>query len=128
MTTLKVFLLGHNCSVYGPIKELLGMTGVYNQATILVVAPSKAAAFGLASAMPNMSTPSRTDPEFRMAAGSDVDALAAAGQLATERVLAFHPNRSDDVVEVRVDGQHCVIGRFVPVAGYQFAFEPASGP
>lgn len=124
---LKVFRLGHNCAVYGPLKAMLGMTGFHNQANILVVAPSKAAAFGLASAMPNMDTPRRTDPDFRIATGNDVDALAAAGQLDSQRVLVFHPHRPGSVVEVRVDGDHQVIGQFAPAAGYTSTFEPAAG-
>ncbi len=127
--TLKVFTLGINgTSVPGPVLDLLGRRRTRNQVQVLVVAPSKASAFGLASAMPGVGVPAKSDPEFRVASGNDVDALAAAGQLDEPRVLAHHPDHgTDHVVEIRADGHHRIIGHLVRIPGYLFRFDPATG-
>ncbi len=125
---MRVFRLSLNgVSVPRAVEALLGFTGNRNQADVLVVAPSKAAAWGLANGMPSLGVPSLSDPEFRLAMGNDVDALAAAGQLDRPRVLAYHPDRQDVVVEVHADGRHLVVGRFVRVGAYGCRFEPAAG-
>lgn len=125
---MRVFRLTLNGVIAsGRVAALIQVPRYQRQVDVLVVAPSKAAAYGLASAMPDISVPSRSDPDFRLATGNEVDALAAAGQLDHERVLAYKTERSAVVVEVKVDGRHQVIGRLVQGPLYSFTFELAGG-
>lgn len=121
---LKVFRLNYNgCSVPEAARIMLAMPVHHNQADVLVAAPSKVIAHGLASAIPNLGVPRRSDPGFLLAMGNDVDALIAGGQFAVPRVLACKPERSDVVVELRADGRHRVVGRLVRTGRFEFRFE-----
>ncbi len=107
---------------------LLGMPTHRRQAQVLVVAPSKAAAHGLADGIRGLNAPARSDPDFRLASGNEVDALAAAGQLDEPRVLAYDGDSNDvPVVGVSYAGRHRVVGRLVRVGHVGFRFDPADG-
>ena len=124
---IRVFRLTLNgVNVTGAVQKLLGLPNHHRQAQVLVAAPSKAAAWGYASAMPNIGCPSRSDPDFRIAMGNCVDALVAAGQLDRLRALAFG-DRGGPVVEVRADGAHHVIGWLSRSGHVGWVFEPAAG-
>lgn len=93
MARLKVFSLGNNGFIGSAVRDALGEPRHIRQAAVLVVAATKAAAIEVIErarsnpAGAYVALPTRSDPEFRVAAGNDVAALRAAGLLDTPTVL-----------------------------------------
>ncbi len=113
MPALKVYGLGNNGFVSREIADALGMTGSHRQASVLIVAASKRAAIELAEATKGIYAPTMSDPEFRVASGIDVDALAEAGMLAEPQILATESfaRAGSPAVRLTADGFH-VVGEF----------------
>lgn len=109
MDKLKVFGLGNHGFVGAAVLRALGEPPHVRQARVLIVAPNKAAAIEVAercrSAEARVALPSKSDPEFRLATGRDVDALRAAGMCDEPGILVL-PLTSwrSPVVRVDADG------------------------
>lgn len=91
MATMKVYTLGNHGFISAEVRDALGLPPHTRQARVLIAEETKAAAIRAVEAARSrraaISLPTRSDPEFRVATGNDVDALRAAGLLDGPRVL-----------------------------------------
>jgi hypothetical protein len=115
---LKVYVLGPHSFIHsGELRAALGVQPHINQATVLVVAPSKKAAHDLAARTRGITPPGLSDREFRVADSSwdMVNQMVAAGLFDRERVLvtavAGHPS-ADTIVDLAEDGTPTVVAKF----------------
>lgn len=126
MAKLKAYTLGIHGFVAPVVGDLLGEPAHVRQASVLVVAETKRAAVGVAARARGVPTPSLSDPEFRVATGNDVDALAAAGMLDEPTVLVTKLTASSSpVVQVGPDGP-TVVGEIKPDGSYRSVFVPVA--
>ncbi len=107
---MKIYTAGTSF-ISPPIVAALGLPGHVRQGRLLVVAHTKAEAFGLLHAR-HLGPDSIRDPEFRVAMGNDVDALIVAGLDREAAVFVVQSVHSvGPVVRVAADGTPTVVGR-----------------
>lgn len=106
---MKVYCLGNHGFVSALVRDALGLPSHVRQARVLVSARSKADAFRVLAER-GMGPGSVRDPEFRVASGNDLDALAPSGLLNAPAVYAVSP-RIGAVVRIEADRSPTVVGR-----------------
>lgn len=108
---MKFYDLGNLGFVTMPIADILGLSKHHRQTRVLVYARSKAAAFALLGER-SMAPGHVGDPNFRVAMGNDVDALAAGGLTEAPAVYALtRLSGIGPVVRIEQDGSPTVVGR-----------------
>jgi hypothetical protein len=118
---LKVYTLGINGFAPRNVLDLLGEPQHIRQARVLIVAPTKTAAFHLAQDR-HIGYTTLRDPEFRLACGNDMDGLREAGRLERPAiyVLPLNGGMRSPVAVLDADGPrivgHLTGGAFVPEA------------
>ncbi|MFY1595527.1 hypothetical protein [Micromonospora sp. WMMD737] len=125
MARLKTYTAGINTHVHRDIFNLLEQPDHIRQARVLIVATTKAAAIAFPASIGSRWVGTPYASEVRVASGSDVDALAAAGLLDAPAVFVM-PNGGfpgTGVVRVDADGFVKRVGRMVRTNGVA-EFEP----
>lgn len=125
MPALKVYTPGNLGMVNAQVQAALRLPTHIWQACILVAAPSKAAAYRHANALPQIQVPPPGNPEWDAAMGNDVDALSAAGFLAEPEVVVVSliARGGEPAVRVTADGVE-VLGEFVRDDDFRLRFIP----
>lgn len=128
---MKIFTTGNSGHVSPPVAAELGLTGIQNQAEVLVTARSKAEAFHTL-AQYDLAPDTVRDPEFRVAQGNVLDALIAAdettsGLFPAGAVLVVHQiNPVTPVLRLHTATTFTVIGH-VQRDGARLEFVAAEG-
>lgn len=123
MAKLKTFTLGNHGFINNTVSDALDLPRHVRQATVIAVATTKAHAVQVYAdhGFPHINP---RDPEFRMAGGNHIDALAAAGELAEPGVWVTPNigNLSNTVVRMQPGGVPQRIGRFEHGPGFKTTF------
>ncbi|MGA3524133.1 hypothetical protein [Melissospora conviva] len=121
---MKTYTLGIHGFIGPDIGEALDLPSHIFQARILAVAATKADAAQVLADQGFFWNNMR-DPEFRVASGNDVDALAAAGLLGEPAVYVTtrRARPGDWVVRVQSGGAPVRVGRLLAADGYGRVFE-----